>query len=166
MAANADGPPPARTGGFNEATCAECHRGNPVNDALGALAIESLPRTYQPARTYRLTVILARPGIQAAGFQLAVRTHDRRGRQAGELAPLDDRTAFATAAYAPIQYLQHSRKGAGLTAQDTARWTFLWRAPEGLGPVVFHIAANAANGDNSPLDDFIYAREFVLSSTP
>lgn len=42
----------------------------------------------------------------------------------------------------------------------------MWRAPEGLGSVVFHIAANAANGDDSPLDDFIYTREFVLNSAP
>ena len=128
--------------------------------------MESLPRDYQPGRTYRLTVQLTRPGMQVAGFQVAVRTHDRPGRQAGDLAPVDDRTAFAAATYAPIQYLQHSRTGAGLTSQDSARWTFAWRAPEGLGPVVFHIAANAANGDNSPLDDFILTSEFVLKPRP
>ena len=140
-----------------------------MNDAAGRLTIEALPPTYAPNHDYPLAVMLTRPNLQMAGFQLAVRSLDGR-RQAGSLEPADDRTAVISLTPRRtshvVQYLQHSRKGVGLTAQDTARWTFMWRAPAGLGPVVFHIAANAANGDDSPLDDFIYTREFVLNSAP
>jgi hypothetical protein len=125
-----------------------------------------LPAWYEASHTYRLTVLLTRPAMQASGFQLSVRTHDPSGRQAGELGPTDDRTALAAGPSVRAQYLQHSRKGTGLWAADTARWEFLWRVYEGMGPVVFHIAANAANDDNSPLDDFIYTREIVLNPRP
>jgi hypothetical protein len=161
-----DGPPPGRTGGFNETTCRECHRHNTLNDPAGSLTIDSLPAAYEPNRSYRLTVVLTRPGMLAAGFQLAVRTNDAGAQQAGLLAAVDDRTAFAAPAPRPIQYLQHTRKGTALTASDTARWTFTWRAPDGVRPVALHVAANAANDDNSDLGDFIYTREFVLLPHP
>lgn len=163
----ADGPPPGRTGGFGEATCVECHRGNPVNDAAGRLRLEGLPDAYEMGHTYRLTVTLSRAAMQSAGFQLAVRS--RNGRQAGEVGPADDRSALAGPAAAPLRYLQHTRKGTELWVADTARWEFLWQAPAGGsegGPVVFHLAANAANGDNSPLDDFIFTHEIELLPRP
>jgi hypothetical protein len=165
-ATHADGPPLARTGGFGEPTCQQCHQGNALNQTPGGVTIAGLPDRYQPNHSYELTAVLTRPEMRIAGFQLSVRTHDRRGRQAGELASGDERTNMPLPSFAPVQYLQHSRRGAGLTAQDTAQWRFTWHAPEGFGPVVFHVAANAGNADNSPLDDFIYMREFVLQPRP
>lgn len=158
----AAGPPPAHTGGFQEPSCRECHQGAPLNDAVGSLTIESLPPSYEPNRDYPLTVVLMRPGMLRAGFQLAVRTHDGVGRQAGDLAPTDDRATLHPVSVRPIQYLQHTRAGTTLRTQDTARWSFTWRAPAGRRPVVFHVAANAANDDDSPFGDFVYTREFVL----
>ena len=161
-AAHADGPPPAHTGGFGEPTCQECHQGNELNVAPGGLKLTGLPKLYRTDRTYDLTVVLTRPGMRLGGFQLSVRSEGLR-RQAGTLTPGDDRT---TIPLAPLEYLQHTRAGAGLTSQDTAQWRFTWRPPQGVGPVVFHIAANAANGDNSPLDDFIYTQAIVLQVKP
>jgi hypothetical protein len=162
----ADGPPPGRTGGFNEPTCGECHQHNPLNDPLGMLSLAGLPPSYEPNRVYHLTVTLARPGMLAGGFQLAARSHDAYGRQAGDLAPADDRTTVPPATLPALQYLQHTRPGTALTVPDTARWTFMWRAPAGLGPVVFHVAANAANEDNSELGDFIYTLQRVVAPAP
>lgn len=160
---SADGPPPGRTGGFREPTCHECHHQYPLNAAGGTLALSGLPDAYVAGHTYLLTVVLTRPGMQAAGFQLAVRSYDApAGRQAGELSPADDRTAIAAAAAPAPQYLQHTRRGTALTAGDTARWSFLWRAPDAPGAAVFHLAANAANDDNSELGDVVYTLERVV----
>lgn len=159
---HADGPPPGRTGGFGESTCSECHRRGPIGDSTGSLTIDSLPASYQPDREYRLTVLLTRPGMMVGGFQLAVRTNDGSARQAGYLASTDDRSMVVTQWLGPIQYLQHTRTGTALTGSDSARWTFIWRAPDGAGPVAFHVAANAANDDNSELGDVVYTREFIL----
>jgi hypothetical protein len=151
---HADGPPPGHTGGFGEPTCQECH--------TGVLVLAGLPKVYRPNHTYELMVVLTRPAMQAGGFQLSVRS-EGLGRQAGILSPADERTAIPVAL---LEYLQHSRAGAGLTSADTAQWRFTWRAPQGVGPVVFHLAANASNTDNSPLDDFIYTRAIVLQVKP
>ena len=161
-AAHADGPPAGHTGGFGEPTCQECHQGNELNAAPGVLRLTGLPKLYRPDRMYDLTVVLTRAGMHSGGFQLSVRSEGLR-RQAGSLTPGDDRS---TIPLAPIEYLQHTRAGAGLTSQDTAQWHFTWRPPQGVGPVVFHIAANAAGGDNSPLDDFIYTQAIVLQVKP
>ena len=161
-AAHADGPPPGRTGGFGEPTCQECHTGNALNAPPGVLVLTGLPKLYRPDHTYELMVMLTRPAMRAGGFQLSVRS-EGLGRQAGILAPADERTAIPVA---PLEYLQHSRAGAGLTSADTAQWRFTWRAPHRAGPVVFHIAANASNADDSPLDDFIYTHTIVLQVKP
>ncbi len=162
--AHADGPPPGHTGGFGEPTCQQCHQGNALNEAPGALTLTGLPKVYRPSHTYELTVVLTRPDMKAGGFQLSVRS-EGLGRQAGELAPADDRATISPSS-ALLQYLQQTRPGAGLTSRDTAQWRITWRAPEGVGPVAFHITGNAANADDSPLDDFIYARAIVLQRKP
>jgi hypothetical protein len=55
-----------------------------------------------------------------------------------------------------------------VAAGRPGRWTFRWTAPADAPgrAVVFHVAANAANDDDSPLGDFIYARALrVLAGT-
>jgi hypothetical protein len=101
----------------------------------------------------------------AGGFQLAARSDDAAGRQAGDLGPADDRATLVKTTLPAVQYLQHTRRGTGLAAPDTARWTLLWRAPDGLGRVVFHLAANAANEDNSEMGDFIFTLSRVVGPT-
>jgi hypothetical protein len=165
-----DGPPPAHTGGFGEPTCHECHSSEPLNDAGGILRLDSLPSGgYTPGRVYRLQLLLTRPAMARGGFELSVRAADSSGgaKQAGALEPDDDRAKLAAAATpGPVQYLEHSRKGTDLAAPDTNRWWFRWRAPAAPGPVVFHVAANAANDDNSAFGDFIYTAAIRVPPAP
>lgn len=164
----ADGPPPARTGGFGEPTCHECHSSEPLNDSGGVLRIDSLPAHYVPGTVYRLQVVLARAGLARGGFQLAVRQDEPAGimKQAGVLEPADDRSQLAPATPAAVQYLEHTRNGTARTAADTIRWWLRWRAPQTARPVVFHIAANAANDDNSAFGDFIYTAAWHVLPVP
>jgi hypothetical protein len=115
-----------------------------------------------------LWIVVTKPGMGRAGFQLSVRADEAAGKdkQEGTLAPLDDRTQFAAKNFGPIQYLEHTGKGTTLTGPDMARWSFRWQAPQTHGPVVFHIAANAANDDNSELGDFIYTKAFHVIPAP
>jgi hypothetical protein len=160
----AEGPPPGLTGGFNEHTCQTCHRFEPMNAPGGALALDPLPPDgYEPGRNYILAVTVTRPGIGRAGFQLSARFDD--GRQAGELALLGRHTALTAHPGSSVQYLQHTKRGTSLAAPDTGRWLFQWQAPSG-GTVVFNVAANAANDDQSELGDFIYTREYRLARRP
>ncbi len=156
-----DGPPPAHTGGFGEPTCRQCHSDAGLNEPGARLAITGVPSGYQPGRAYELTVSLERSGMLRAGFQLAARfaAGARAGLQAGELAPIDARTAVVSDTGTHISFIEHTLAGTGVVpGSGAARWTFRWTAPAVPGgAVVMHLTGNAANDDDSPLGDFIYA---------
>lgn len=152
-----DGPPAGFSGGFGEDHCQACHSGEKLNAEPGSVTI-SAPRRYSPGRTYDLTVTLERPGMAVGGFQLTAR-FEEGGAQAGTLALVagqHDRVKLITDR--DVQYAYHSRPGTQLTATDAVRWTLRWTAPAGRRVVLFHVAANAANADDSQFGDFVYIR--------
>jgi len=157
-----DRPPLARTGGFGEPTCQQCHFGNPLNDPAGRLTVTGLPDRFVGDSTYLVTLRLTRPGMAKAGFELAVRTSagSDSGRQAGKLEPTDGKSDVSDtthAAFGRVQYARHTIFGSNVTSTDSTRWTVKWKAPaKPTGAVVFHVAANAANDDASELSDYIY----------
>jgi hypothetical protein len=99
---------------------------------------------------------LRRAGMMLAGFQLSARLKDG-GAQAGTLAPgPGEGERVAIASQAGVQYAGQSKAGASVGGPDLARWTIEWLAPDRGGPVVFHVAANAADGNDSADGDFVY----------
>ena len=157
-----DGPPIAHTGGFGEPTCRVCHQGEPLNAAGGTLRIEGLPGRYEPDRTYELVVVLRRDGMGRAGFELSARLVG--GAQAGALEATDRRVRVVPDSVTAVRYAEQTREGCSVSGPE-ARWTVRWRAPAQMGgggasDVLIHAAANAANYDDSPLGDFIYAGEW------
>ena len=150
-----DGPPAGFSGGFGEDHCQACHSDYKVNASPGSLTI-SAPGRYSPGKTYPVTITLKRPGLAVGGFQLTAR-FEKDSAQAGTLAVVDgqqDRVKVLTDR--GVQYAYHSRPGSQLTATDVVRWTIRWTAPSGNRAVLFHVAANAANGDDSQSGDFVY----------
>jgi hypothetical protein len=150
-AAFPDHAPVAMTGGFREGTCATCHFGADLDDPGGTFAVEGVPARYTPGAEYALRVRLVRPGMGAAGFQLAARYAggDAAGRQAGALEAGEGAEVRSAGG---VQYAGHD----GAAAGEEAAWMLRWRAPEGGGAIVFHAVANAADGDESPLGDHVY----------
>lgn len=166
LEASVSGLVPARTGGFGEMTCQQCHWENPLNDPPGRLTLDGIPETYTPGEQYLITLTLARPGLGRAGFQLAAREEGidmNSGSDAGELRDADGRSERVQDDRKRVTYLQHSPAATDPRAPGAATWTFTWTAPP-EGAVVFHAAANAANGDDSPLGDYIYTA--VARSAP
>ncbi len=151
---------PARTGGFGEMTCQQCHWENPLNDPAGRIAITGVPDTYTPGEEYLITVTLERPDLRRAGFQIAAREggiNMAAGHDAGTLRPTDELARTAIGGLGNTTYVQHTEAGTKVAKPGSAAWTIAWTAPDAAGvPVVFHVAANAANDDASPLGDFIY----------
>lgn len=159
-AAYLDGPPPGHTGGFGEPTCRACHVEGPADGAAPSLALLGAPERWEPGATYPLEVVLSRPGLEAGGFQLAARFTGGAdgGRQAGGLAPVGARVAVIDSA--GILYAEHARGGTRAGRPDTVRWRVAWTAPVGAsGAVAFHVAANAANDDDSEFGDRIVTLE-------
>jgi hypothetical protein len=149
-------PPTAHTGGFGEPTCQTCHFDSDLNSGPGSLRLLGVPETYAPGTVYPLTVLLVEPGLRAAGFQLTARFED--GTQAGSLGPADpQQRRIDVTTDRQVQYAHHLYDGTFPVSPDSARWTVLWTAPAEGRTVSFHLAANAADDDSSPLGDFIYS---------
>jgi hypothetical protein len=151
---------PGSTGGFGETSCQRGHTGAAADEAPGALTLEGVPVEYEPGTAYRITVVLTRPGVALAGFQIAAREDGfnmRSGFDAGWIGPTDDRARAVHGTEQPVTYVQHTAEGMRAAADGRITWTIDWIAPDGFGvPVVFHAAAVAANGDGSPDGDAVY----------
>jgi uncharacterized protein (TIGR03437 family) len=71
----------------------------------------------------------------------------------------------------PLQYIEHSAAGTSLT--DPTRihtgsltYGFDWTPPaSGVGTIVFYVAGNAANGNNTETGDHIYAATYTLAES-
>lgn len=139
----------------------QCHWDNKLNEAPGVLELTGIPKTYTPRQRYLITVTLAHPGLVRGGFQLAAREDSptaSHGRDAGSLHSTDGLTELMRDETTRVTYLQHTKAGTDVRTSGEAEWKFEWTAPAS-GPVVFHAAANAANGDDSALGDFIYTTD-------
>jgi hypothetical protein len=159
----ADGAPPGFSGGFKEQSCDGCHFEHEPNTRPGEVALTGVPAQYVGGETYALTVTLTRPGMKLGGFQLAARFED--GTQAGTLqrGPGEDKR-LAIETQGAVHYANQRRPGAELTGPDTVKWTLAWTAPSEMRPVTFHVAANAADNDESTRGDYVYTAR--AQSTP
>jgi hypothetical protein len=154
--AHPDRPPVAHTGGFGEPTCHACHFDAPPGSGPGGLTATGVPRQLRPGARYAIQLQLVQQHLKAAGFQLSARYED--GTQAGVFTVVpDEHERVAVTPLDGTLYAHHLLDGTSLTAPDTARWTIVWQAPpHAPGTVTFHAAAVAADGDLSPLGDFVY----------
>ena len=156
VAGYADGAPLGFTGGFGEQTCHGCHFQSDLNSGPGGVTIEGVPDSFAPGERYEITVTLSDPAMKLAGFQLTARFKNG-GAQAGALIPGPNEDArLGIASQGGLQYANQSRPGSELTTPGKARWTLAWTAPPSAEPVLFHVAANAANGDEAADGDYIY----------
>jgi hypothetical protein len=166
--AYAEGAPPGFSGGFKEESCHACHFHEQLNSGGGRLTIEGVPASFDAGRRYTLTIRLTRAGMKRAGFQLATRFKDS-GEQAGTLVPGPDEAERVTVeSHSGVQYAGQKKGGSSVSAADAARWTIEWIAPERGGPVIVHVSANAADGNESADGDFVYtaASESASAAAP
>jgi hypothetical protein len=166
--AYAEGAPPGFSGGFKEDSCHACHFYEQLNSDNGHLTVEGVPASFEAGQRYMLTVTLTRAGMKRAGFQLAVRFKDT-GAQAGTLAPgAGEGERVAVQSQSGVQYAHQKKDGSSPGAADAARWTIEWIAPDGREPVIVHVAANAADGNDRTDGDFVYtaAIESASASPP
>lgn len=151
-----DGAPPGFSGGFKEDSCHACHFDAEPNAGPGRVTLEGVPARFAAGERYTVTISLRHADMKLAGFQLAARFTEGGG-QAGTIAPgaaEADRVGVET--HSGVQYAGQKKAGSALAAADVAQWTVVWTAPKESGAVTFHIAANAANGNESTGGDFVY----------
>ena len=163
-----EGPYPNVTGGFGEHTCHLCHLDNPINAPGGAVTLDGIPPAFAPGQRYSVTVTISRQGMRRGGFEIAARFAGgtRKGRQAGSWQLVDARAQLIPGAFdKALTFVQHNQTGSRAAAPGVNAWTIEWTAPSpSAGPVLFNVAANASNNDDSPLGDYIYVK--AVRSTP
>jgi hypothetical protein len=156
------GAPPGKTGGFGEQTCNECHDSYALNAGraagLGDLVVTGFPKEYKPGETYAIKVEVTQQQDSGAwGFELATRARDTRA-QAGTLKPIDSHTQILS--MDNIDYITHTAEGTFSNVFE-----FNWVAPStAVGEIAVNTAANAANGDASPVGDYIYSTSVTIAS--
>lgn len=151
----ADGAPPGFSGGFKEESCHACHFHAEPNSAGGRVTIDGAPAKFAAGERYTLTITLTRADMKRAGFQLTARFKDDGG-QAGTLALGPDEVSRVKLEHSSgVQYAGHKQAGSSVGA-GLSRWTIVWTAPSSGGTVMFNVAANAADGNESADGDFIY----------
>lgn len=150
---SAEGPVPGHTGGFGEPTCTECHQGPGTREA--AVELSGLPAVWATGESRRITVEVRGETLRRGGFQLAARWADgpAAGTQAGRF---DAGEGLRVTESEGVSYVHHTYDSTKPTSDGHVRWTFVWHPPsEGAGSIDFHVAANAANDDNSEFGDTI-----------
>lgn len=155
-----EAPPVGHTGGFGEPTCVTCHIGDAENAYGGSVAILGLPAEYESGGVYALNVVLRAEETTVAGFQLSARFAEGEGAggSAGEFSPVSPRVELSVGENGVV-YAHQNAAGSAAPTPDGSNWLVQWTAPESDSPVVFHVAANSGNGDNSPLSDLVYRAE-------
>ncbi len=154
---HSNGPPAAHSGGFGEPTCHACHFDYPLNEGGATIRLDSLPDSYEPARTYALRLVVRHAQLKRGGFQVTARYED--GASAGTFE-IPDTAHIRVQEAKGIKYLSHTAAGSRLVDGDTSVWQFTWRAPAGDRRIVFNAAINVANDDASEFGDRIFTRAF------
>lgn len=157
-----------RTGAPGESTCTGCHTGSALNDGVGSVTISSpdLPTwEYMPGDTYNISVTVARTGSPLFGFDcecLTVNTPIANGGTIIVSNSAETHLANFTISSVVRKNITHNLNGGHTT--DSHTFTFRWAAPTtNVGNVKFYCAGNAANGDNTKLNDHIYTTSQVVT---
>ena len=147
-----DGAPWGAANPAAEQNCASCHfDADPVRDSESLLII-GLPLKPAPGVIYELEIIFEDPGTVVAGVQLIAQAGNQ---QAGTFFSTEAEVEFVGAAI---------RSTAPIRSDGSVSWTVQWRAPTVIAPVVFYVAASAANDDGSPFGDTIHFRFYRLTA--
>lgn len=139
--------------------CTACHFTYDLNEGDGSVTIDA-PETFVPGATITFTVTVDNTTPPATepkqGFEVSVED-DEAVAHVGTLVIVDDvNTRFASDEQ---DYVTHTTVG----NQQTS-WTVGWTAPDDAPETVtIYVAGNAANGNFSPTDDYIYTSSATLS---
>ena len=133
--------------------CASCHFGADPVHASPALRVVGLPERLESGQSYELTVVFELTEGLGSGFQMIAWAEEQ---EPGEFEALQDNLESVGAAI---------RSTAPFADGTPAAWRLRWHTPVALpAEVHIHLAASAANLDQSPLGDTIHYRSYRLET--
>ena len=164
--AKVTGPEPGYTNAPGDiGSCVNCHDTfHEINVGPGTVTIGNVPATYTPGQQYTLLVRVQQAGRQKFGFQLTA-LNNSNGR-AGTLAPLGgDTQVNPDTGTGNRQYIEHTEGGTLPNGSGSRTWQVRWTAPStDIGTVRFFAGGNAANGDGTNQEDYIYTNSAISES--
>jgi hypothetical protein len=137
--------------------CTSCHDTfHDPNVGPGSVSMNGVPAVYTPGQQYTVSVIVQQRNRQRFGFQLTAL--DQNGNKAGTLESLSSETQVNPETGAGgRQYIEHTDLGTFPNGVASRTWQVRWTAPStDIGTVRFWFAGNAANGDGTNQNDYIY----------
>lgn len=146
-------------------SCVNCHDTfHEANIGPGSVRIDDVPEVYEPGSQYTLKVVVQQNGRQRYGFQLTA--IDKDGDRIGTLAPLgSDSQLNPVTGEGGRQYINHTQTGTLPTSSGARIWLVRWTAPAtDKGTAHFYVAGNAANGDFTNQNDYIYTNSAIAES--
>lgn len=154
-------------GSPGEGTCWNgCHNSFALNSGAGSIELRTgtTNNEYVPGQTYSMTFKVAYPGRSL--FGMGLEALNSVNTNAGSLVITDAaRTRILTSNLAGSvgrNSVTHTLNGG--TSADSMLFNFNWVAPAaGTGNVTFYFCGNAANGNATSLDDYIYQGTTVLT---
>ncbi len=155
-------PPSGYTGAPGESTCAAsgCHDTNATINNSSFLALTSVPSGlftsgYTPGQAYNITL---NHNATSARYGFGLTVLDQLNNLLAGSITITAPTTTELLLNGGREYLGHEN------ANTTNAWSFQWTAPAaGTDTVVFYVAGNAANGNNSDSGDFIHLNQFKLA---
>ena len=165
VSASVFGPEPSHTGAPGETSCVLCHDTyEQPNVGPGSVSIQGNPAIYTPTEQYTLVVSVQQSSRPRYGFQLTA--IDLNGNRAGTFTPLaGDSQLNSLTGLGARQYIQHTQGGTLPNGSGRRTWQVRWTAPDtDIGTVRFFVAGNAANGDSTNQNDYIYTNSATSES--
>jgi uncharacterized protein (TIGR03437 family) len=165
------GPPVRFTGapGDNPLACTQCHRTNELNSGPGRVRVQAQP--YTPGVMQTVRVVIEDPEAVRWGFEMTARLKSDEMRQAGDFGstadvqvrcPPDERNAPCGT---DLQYAMHTQPGTSIGTTASRTFEVPWTPPAtNAGPVVFYVAANAANNSGNNTGDQIYTSSLEIAA--
>lgn len=145
--------------------CTSCHDTfHDPNVGPGSVRMTGLPAMYTPGQQYTVAVVVQQGNRQRFGFQLTAL--DQNGNRAGTLAAVTSETQVnPDTGVGGRQYIEHTEIGTFPNGASSRTWQVRWTAPAtDIGTVRFWFAGNAANGDGTNQEDYIYTSSASLDS--
>ncbi len=165
------GAPASSTGAPGDHTCAVagCHDDATVNKgtAISTIDIDGGIGTYEPGKTYTITVSIRDMKSKRFGYQMVAL--DENMKNAGTfIVTCEDRTQVLKNYNELLDrdYATYTYAGTEPFADGIGKWEIQWKAPAtNIGKITFYCATASANNDGTDKGDEIYTLKTELTGS-
>lgn len=155
--------PPQGHTGADGVYCNQCHSTNPLNNPGGSVQVTGLPDgNYTAGTAYNFNITINHSAIDRKRWGFSIEARNSANQPVG--------TFSTTNTHAANNGQELSHLSAQTFATNSSSYTYnnlTWTAPQNPGTndnnITFYFVGNAANGNGSNTDDFIYSNTKSIS---